>query len=228
MRFSKEQKIIHHLMLKSFDIKDVGLFNGKIGLVIFFFHYAKYQHNPIYEDLANDLLDEVTENIHKELPLNFASGLCGIAWGIEYLIRNNFIEGNSNDICEELDKRIMSYDPRHLYDNSFETGLEGVVHYALARINGAIKQNNPNPFDSLYINDLIYASKRSLDSEKYRELNNVFQLLISCVEEKVYSEYHFNINNIIDNQNLINGKDVHSAPLGLRNGLSGLLLNRII
>jgi hypothetical protein len=39
------------------------------------------------------------------LPVSFASGLIGIAWGIEYLLLNDFAAGNSNEICEELDYR---------------------------------------------------------------------------------------------------------------------------
>ncbi len=228
MKFSKEQNIIHHLMLKSFDIKDVGLLDGRMGLVIFFFHYAKYMNNPVYEDLAGDLLDESFEDMHKELPLTFGSGLSGIAWSIEYLVQNNFVDGDGNEICEELDKKIMSCDPRRLNDSSLETGLEGIVHYVLARISGAINQNNPCPFDSLYINDLIYASRISLNREESTRLKDVFQLLISYVHKNGGLEYNFNLKKIIEEQFLINNKDIYSAPLGLKNGLSGFLLNLII
>ncbi|MDR1201873.1 MAG: hypothetical protein LBL58_09645 [Tannerellaceae bacterium] len=147
--FTTNQKIIHHLMLESNQLKSLGLLDGKMGLIIFFYHYARHTDNIIFEDFADDLLDGLLENIHKELPLTFTSGLSGIAWGIEYLIQNRFIEGDSNEICEELDKKIISADPRHLEDYSLETGLEGIAHCVIARINGAIRQNNPISFDRI-------------------------------------------------------------------------------
>jgi len=96
-------------MLKSFNIANLGLFHGKIGIALFFYHYCQHTGNVVYSDYADDLLDNILDNIHTYLPSTFESGLTGIAWGIEYLIQNNFVLGNSNEICEDIDAHIMSF-----------------------------------------------------------------------------------------------------------------------
>src|ERR1035437_3983241 len=111
MEFSKEQQIIHQLLLKSGEENNIGLCNGKMGLVLFFVHYSKITCNPIYEDIADELMNEITREIHNYLPIGFDSGLSGIGWGIEYLIQKRFLEGNSLEICEEIDKKLMEKDP---------------------------------------------------------------------------------------------------------------------
>ena len=92
MEFNIEQQIIHQLLLRSGLQQDIGLFHGKIGIVIFFAHYHKLTNNPVFEDAADELMDELMKGLHKELSIDFGSGLSGIGWGIEYLIQNELVE----------------------------------------------------------------------------------------------------------------------------------------
>ena len=96
------RRIANHLILHSIDIEDIGLFHGKMGVVLFFAHYARYTDSAIYDDFAGELLEEICENIPETLPINLETGLCGIGWGIEYLIQNGFMEGDSNEQCYHL------------------------------------------------------------------------------------------------------------------------------
>ena len=41
--------------------KRQGLYNGKMGMVIFFFHYARYTGNSLYQDFAEEFLNEILE-----------------------------------------------------------------------------------------------------------------------------------------------------------------------
>lgn len=45
-------RITNHLILNSSYIKDLGLYNGKMGICIFFFHYARWKQEDIYTELA--------------------------------------------------------------------------------------------------------------------------------------------------------------------------------
>ena len=38
---------------------------------------------------------------------NFRDGLAGIGWGIEYLLQNNYYEGDSEEILEDVDNVIF-------------------------------------------------------------------------------------------------------------------------
>jgi hypothetical protein len=59
------------------------------------------------------------------MPFSLDKGLTGIGWGIEYLIQNGSVKGESVEICEEIDYRIMETDPKRITDFSLETGFEG-------------------------------------------------------------------------------------------------------
>ncbi len=99
---------------------------------VFFMHYYRYTGDTMYEDVALELLDEVEEKLQKGLPVTFESGLSGIGWAVNYLIANTFVEGDSLEICEEIDSKIMETDPRRLTDYTLEKGLGGILLYVLA------------------------------------------------------------------------------------------------
>ena len=63
------QRIANHLVINSIFLDNFGLFYGKMGIVIFFYHYSRYTNNPIYEEFAGELLDEIFEEIHDKLPI---------------------------------------------------------------------------------------------------------------------------------------------------------------
>ena len=134
MHFNIVHRIINRLLFQSHFTKDLGLHQGKMGIALFFYHYAKHTGNAVYSDFAGDLIDNIWENLHNRLPDTFESGLTGIAWGIEYMIQNGFVKGDNNKICRHIDKRIMSLDPRRMTAEFIEKELEGFLHYVLIRI----------------------------------------------------------------------------------------------
>ena len=46
---SQLQQIAQYYMLHGRFLPSLGLFDGKMGLVLFFFHYSRYIQNPLYE-----------------------------------------------------------------------------------------------------------------------------------------------------------------------------------
>ncbi len=122
------QRITNHLIINSSFLNNLGLFHDKMGIVIFFYHYARYINNPIYDEFAGELLDEIFEEIHDKLPIDFENGYLGIGWGIEYLAEQKFISGDTNDILRDIDKKVMERDVRRISDVFLNTGLEGVIN----------------------------------------------------------------------------------------------------
>ena len=158
-------RIARYSILHGSFTNNLGLLNGKMGIALFFYHYARYTEKKIYDDFAGELIDEIYKEIYVDSSLNFENGLCGIAWGIEYLIRNRFAEANSNEILEDLDKRIIEWDVRRIRDYSLETGLKGIASYVVSRREN---RNRENPFLTReYMNDLIISLKtnKSIDSQ---------------------------------------------------------------
>ena len=152
------QRIARYLMLHGSFMSNIGLLTGKTGIAIFFYHYARYTGRKIYSDFADELIDEIYREIHINVPLNFKDGLCGIAWGIEYLMRNGFIDGNPDEVLEDLDKRIIEWDVRRISDCSLETGLTGIACYVVSRTENKEKENSIISSD--YKNNLIEALKK--------------------------------------------------------------------
>ena len=102
------QNIANHLIINCSFSKNIGLLYGTMGIIIFFYHYARYSKNRVYEEFAETLLNDFAEQIHSHLPIDFENGYLGIGWGIKYLGHQKFInEENINSILEDIDKKII-------------------------------------------------------------------------------------------------------------------------
>jgi hypothetical protein len=111
-----------------------GLVHGKIGMTVFFFHYAQYTNNMLFADYALDLIGEVQNQVHVNSPADYEKGIAGIGVGIDYLIRNKFLIVE-DDIFEDLDQRMaraVMHDPWQ--DFSLYDGLTGYGRYWISRL----------------------------------------------------------------------------------------------
>jgi hypothetical protein len=93
---NQKQRIINLLLLHSSFMNDLGLLNGKMGISIAFFHLFRETGNVVYENYAGELIDEIYEEINVSSSWNFADGLAGIGYGIEYLVSNKFIDADTS------------------------------------------------------------------------------------------------------------------------------------
>ena len=119
-----------------------GLYNGKTGLCICYFVLAKIEKNPDYEIKARILLDEISDNIGEVEELDFANGLAGIGWGIEWLVQNNFVDANTDEILEDLDDELYkSVVFAKAASLSLHNGTLGKAMYFYKRL----MSQNPNP-----------------------------------------------------------------------------------
>lgn len=159
------ERITNHLIINASCLEDIGLYNGKMGISIFFFHYARYTGNSIYEDFAGDLLDEIYEDISIETPITLSDGVCGIGWGIIYLYQHGFIAGDVAEALFEIDQKVMQYDLHQLLDNSLNQGLAGFALYVYVRMG---MKNIKNPFDKLFLEKLqMTCNQNNITLEHY-------------------------------------------------------------
>ena len=226
MTFTLEQRIINRLLLES--NMQVGLYEGKMGLVLFFVHYYKHTGLQLYDDTAGELMEELEKETRHETPIGFAKGLSGIGWGIEYMIQKGLVEGDSLTICDEIDKQIMEKDPRRITDYSLETGLEGLIHYVLNHIKGVTVQHSKIPFDAQYLYD-FFQTLSNIPSNA--ELSDSFKRLstkyMDYYENNTSLDYVPELSFFMDDEIIVTEDTLNSTPLGLKNGLSGYLLKRI-
>jgi len=57
------QQIADMLLLNGTLTECPGLVHGKMGIAVFFFHYAKYTGNELFADYAMDLIGETLNQI---------------------------------------------------------------------------------------------------------------------------------------------------------------------
>lgn len=163
------KKIANHcLFYGSFHV-DSGLYNGKMGMVIFFFHYARHIGNALYEDFAEEFLNEILDSLHTETPISFKRGLAGIGWGMLYLIRQGFMETDIQETFKDIDDKIMEYNLLNMKDQSLETGAAGIAAYIHSRTSISSQEETPFPKDFLQSLCKVYPVSPS-DQEILREI----------------------------------------------------------
>lgn len=146
------QQIANHLIINSSFLTDLGLFHGKMGIVLFFYNYSRYTDNSVYEEFAGELLDETLDEIHDYIGVDLENGLSGIGWGILYLLQNHFIAGNPDDILEDIDRKIMEVNLLKVRDGSLERGLAGLSAYFSYRFS---IQEKVSSFDKAFVSDWL-------------------------------------------------------------------------
>ena len=63
---NQEKHIIHQLLLKSCMGKDIGLYHGKMELILFFAHYYELTGLRVFDIDSDDLLVKILTNSDAE------------------------------------------------------------------------------------------------------------------------------------------------------------------
>lgn len=159
-----DYRLLHDIadkeILSSLFLKDYSLMNGQMGSAIFFAFLSRVCNNHWYEDFASELLDSVVSNASISMSVNFAYGICGIGWGIEFLKLHGFLEDDTDEILSEIDAAVMERDVRRMTDASLETGIRGIFAYVSSRLGSKRKDSRLKPFDSIYLSDLDVSTIR--------------------------------------------------------------------
>lgn len=221
--------IIRELMLYSSSIDNLGLINGKMGISIFFFHYHRFTEENVYKKFGGELIDEIYDEIDLKYPPGFSDGLAGIAWGIEYLIRNRFVDADSDELLEELDRQIIKYDVRKMTDHSLEAGLKGFAHYIIARY---FSRRRISPVISVqYVEELLTSLIRnnSGDLESSQLIHNLYSVINAKALTINPDDFLFDL--IKENKIPSGGIFRKKIPLGIHGGYAGIglkILNQTV
>jgi hypothetical protein len=214
-------RIARLLMLHSSFSANLGLLNGKMGIALFFYHLSRYTGRKIYDDFAGELIDEIYAEIHDHYPANFKDGLCGVAWGIEYLIQNHFVEADANEVLVDLDKMAFEWDVRKISDPTLDNGLEGIAHSVISRCTGKPASSVIIPKE--YISELKVALRKNKQEELSAMLERVQAGESFAVKDNLLMELVRRVK--FKQKNLFNDK----RPLGIdHNGYAGIGLNLML
>jgi hypothetical protein len=95
---------VRHIAKISTLVPRAGLMTGKTGIAILLYNYARYKNDPEIMEYADRLIEVAVQETRPHIGTNFDSGLCGIVWGIDYLVKQEFIQAD-----EEIFKAIESF-----------------------------------------------------------------------------------------------------------------------
>lgn len=221
--FSDKEECVNRLIANTVACRNIGLLYGKMGCVVAFYVMSRKGNDSqrfVYEKFASKVLDDVTSSISKNTSIDFAHGLCGIGWGIEFLISEGFIDGNSLDLLEEIDKAIMQINP-HRFPYTLHYGLKGVLHYILAHINNCMSQDGIRPFDQDFLHTVYKSSLMAKNHSEDIELSMLADSYINFMNTG-YIDYSFNPMDFIKKE--VVDKNLSTLSVALEDGLSGYLL----
>lgn len=128
-------KIVHDLENSDLASLFLGINGGLMELSLFFFYYSRFISDEKYENLGYEILELILDRIDiNTIKSNYGYGTSGIGSCIDFLIKEQFIEIESEDFFEDLDYNIFSNIPKSfIWDYSFQTGLIGQCSYFLLR-----------------------------------------------------------------------------------------------
>src|SRR3989442_11414651 len=105
-----------------------GLLTGSCGSALFYAYYYKLTGRKKYLDRLNYIIMKSIEALsEKELIYSHCSGIAGMAWCIQHLIKNEFIERSEvDDIFEEVDELLFNYMTDELSEGRYDFLHEGL------------------------------------------------------------------------------------------------------
>lgn len=75
-------------------LPSMGITKGYLGVVLFFYHYARYIESETFNSFADDLLDYVIHQKREKIHHTAPCGSNELCWSIGFLLNNNFIEAD--------------------------------------------------------------------------------------------------------------------------------------
>lgn len=84
----------------------LGLFDGKMGVCLYYFIMGRAEKSQRLTTAGEELLSDIINSIRKVKSLSISTGTTGIGLGITYLTKHNYVEGDINEILEDMDKYI--------------------------------------------------------------------------------------------------------------------------
>lgn len=125
--------LVNYLALQAVQVSGSGLFHGRMGIILSLYCHGAVHDNQSLCDYASDILQNTADD-YFDGDLSIENGLSGLGLGFTLLYKAGMFKDNLNDILYEIDKKIMSVDPRRMEDYSFRKGALGVLFYIRTRL----------------------------------------------------------------------------------------------
>lgn len=183
------------LLLKDYCNRTLGLWKGKMGIVLFLFRYARRHRNKYCREYAEAQLEYICEHLHLCPSISFSEGLSGICRAILSLIEEGFIKTNPNTLLIEVDNYLAEVvKQKKMQDLSFATGLCGIISYIVSRITFldtvkrpsiVVKKRLENIIE-IFLDDMLERADKETMPEK--DISDLLRLLQSISRLQIQYE----------------------------------------
>lgn len=148
--------------------------NPVVGRIIALYVYALHSGSLNYKMSADLLLDDFFQEVKNGMEKSINQALCYIGCGLIFLLRNGFVEGNEDELLEEVDSFVT--DLVRTGSPKIKEELSGWIHYLLLRIENSGKRDELrylNNWQSL-ISLLDYLDRSCMyDENIYADVQNI-------------------------------------------------------
>lgn len=168
---------IADFLIQKVPSTELGVADGIMNEVLFFFHYARFTNDERWEKHARTLLDKVLTALEdtQSLPIDFKDGICGIGWGLIYLVQQGFLNAESvENVLYTIDYVLSDIDIDEIETLSFSQGIGGIMLYWVTRILYMNKQGKEILLDQQYIDNISAKTEDVL-----QQSNNIFMVNVA-------------------------------------------------
>lgn len=117
------------------DSDKAGLYDGLMAKCLCYYISSRATGDPRHTRQAKKLLSRVQQEIPMVEELGFGDGLAGIGWAVEWLVREGFVDANTDEVLGDIDDTIYT---SVVYSKtsglSLDSGSTGKAFYFLARL----------------------------------------------------------------------------------------------
>lgn len=219
MRNKKILRLIANTIVANLaNTESIGLFDGKMGLCLFLYKYARLSGSGIYEDIASDLLDDIFAKLKPRMSPSTMDGLAGMGYGLAMLLREGLIESDPDEnVLQDIDEALLrnikqpfmqeiSF-PVPLYSSGIyllcrhpypdketeKTWTSLVIKNAIDFFTQGVSQGRYEPKLSL-LNSMLFVARHLLermptDKENIEQwIKDVLDLSVQAIQNKNYQE----------------------------------------
>jgi hypothetical protein len=149
------RKLTDYILLNAYSVRSAGLYDGKSGMALCLFEVARYLDNEELADKAFELLQESLAFVNKSRNISFGNGLSGIGFVLLYLIENQFIDADFEELFGESFRLIQSETEKN---NAYSEKNLPILHFWKLI---ACSQNSPEY--SILINNVLNSTNKSME-----------------------------------------------------------------
>ena len=180
------KKTIEILNTKIFDYKggdSIGLADGRTGLCIYFYCISRMCNNKDYYQKAELLMGEIFEQVANIKVYDIKTGLAGIGLGIDYLVENQYLEGDINDILEDVDNALFLQicNREKTWDNDISLQLQLLYYFTIR-----LRKQNKNSENKYFFREVVVDTINFI-SEKIYSLFQEEQISFSMENTSIMS-----------------------------------------